>query len=196
MYSLTVKQPWATAIARFGKDVENRTRRPPAHLIGQRIAIHAGQALDPWRAFQCDGARVSAHEAHLQLWAAGWGATHGDSDVPDAGRIVATARLVGWLGETSQGAVPGFESFVATADTRSPWFTGPVGWVLADVVALPVAVGEKRCDACPFGGYTKDDGNGGCVCNADPIHGWPQPFALSAEVEAEVLRQEAAGRVA
>jgi hypothetical protein len=45
MRALTVRQPWAWAIIRAGKDIENRswTNR---HATGT-IAIHAGMGLDP-----------------------------------------------------------------------------------------------------------------------------------------------------
>lgn len=46
--ALTVRQPYASAMF-FGphpKDVENRSRKPPEKLIGQRLWIHAGEALD------------------------------------------------------------------------------------------------------------------------------------------------------
>ena len=45
MRALTVKNPWAWAIARGGKDVENRTWQPPCWL--DQLAIHAG-ALSGW----------------------------------------------------------------------------------------------------------------------------------------------------
>jgi hypothetical protein len=43
MKALTVQQPWAWAIARGSKDVENRTWRP---LYSGPLAIHAGKAFD------------------------------------------------------------------------------------------------------------------------------------------------------
>ncbi len=49
MLALTVHQPWAWAIihgGRLRKDVENRSWKPPAALIGQRIAIHASKTFD------------------------------------------------------------------------------------------------------------------------------------------------------
>lgn len=46
MRALTVKQPWASLIASGEKRIENRTWRPPASLIGERIAIHAGAGWD------------------------------------------------------------------------------------------------------------------------------------------------------
>ena len=42
MKVLTVWQPWATLIAEGAKPYEFRGWKPPAKLIGQRIAIHAG----------------------------------------------------------------------------------------------------------------------------------------------------------
>ena len=46
LMALTLRQPWATAIRDLGKRVENRTWRPPAHMLGQTIAIHAGKTFD------------------------------------------------------------------------------------------------------------------------------------------------------
>ena len=46
MRALTVKQPWASLIAAGAKKIENRSWRPPASLVGQRIAIHAGAGWD------------------------------------------------------------------------------------------------------------------------------------------------------
>lgn len=43
MKALSVLQPWAWAIVSGPKDVENRVWRPPAEMIGQRIAIHASK---------------------------------------------------------------------------------------------------------------------------------------------------------
>jgi hypothetical protein len=46
MRALTIKQPWASMIAAGHKTIENRSWRPPAGLVGQRIAIHAGAGWD------------------------------------------------------------------------------------------------------------------------------------------------------
>lgn len=48
MRAITVRQPWATAIVRMGKDVENRTRNIAGAYRGP-VAIHAGAALPPGR---------------------------------------------------------------------------------------------------------------------------------------------------
>jgi len=43
MKALTLWPEWAWAVRRLGKDVENRTWRPPSSVVeGTRIAIHAG----------------------------------------------------------------------------------------------------------------------------------------------------------
>jgi hypothetical protein len=45
MKALTVRQPWASAIIWGGKDIENRSWKPPKSLMpGDRLAIHAGKA--------------------------------------------------------------------------------------------------------------------------------------------------------
>jgi hypothetical protein len=44
--ALTVRQPWADAIARGGKAVENRTWSAPARHVGTRFLIHAAAAPD------------------------------------------------------------------------------------------------------------------------------------------------------
>lgn len=68
MKALTLLNPWAQAIAYWGKDVENRTWAPPASLVGERIAIHAGKlpltgaaaenAVDPLDGFLEDAIRT------------------------------------------------------------------------------------------------------------------------------------------
>lgn len=46
LHALTLHRPWCWAIARAGKDVENRTWAPPAWLCGQWLAIYSGKAWD------------------------------------------------------------------------------------------------------------------------------------------------------
>lgn len=48
MKALTVRQPWAGAIAHQTKRVENRTWKLPAKHEGARILIHAGATRDKW----------------------------------------------------------------------------------------------------------------------------------------------------
>lgn len=46
MRGLTLWQPWASAIAHGGKDIENRPWPCPDAHLGTRIAIHAGKHYD------------------------------------------------------------------------------------------------------------------------------------------------------
>ena len=46
MRALTVRQPWAAAIAHGPKRIENRPKPIPAAHVGTTILIHAGQAED------------------------------------------------------------------------------------------------------------------------------------------------------
>ena len=43
---ITLKQPWAWAIRNAGKRVENRTWAPPESMLGNYLAIHAGNNID------------------------------------------------------------------------------------------------------------------------------------------------------
>lgn len=152
MYALTVKQPWAQAIAQFGKGVENRTRRPPRQMLGQRIAIHVGQSVIDWQLMRDGVDPYHDHRFDLYLWAT-HGEGHRSESVPHAGRIIATARMVGYTGEASGArALPMYVDAVKAAE-HSPWFTGPVGWVLADVVMLldPVGPVVGRLGCWPLG---------------------------------------------
>lgn len=45
MPTLTLHQPWASLIALGYKTCETRSWKPPRHIIGERIAIHAGRFM-------------------------------------------------------------------------------------------------------------------------------------------------------
>lgn len=79
MKALTVKQPWAGAIAHQTKRVENRTWKLPAKHHGARVLIHAGAERDRWAVVYGD---------HLDVYSA----------------IVAVATLTGchWAEEDRQ----------------------------------------------------------------------------------------------
>lgn len=124
MKALTLIQPWAWCITHAGKRVENRTWAPPASLLGQRFAIHAGKAP-----------RIAEAERDL--------AEHGVYvHPPDVvfGAVVATVRLVG----VAKGHGSSWFQVSGTFERNRPligvrdglWFSGPVGWVLDDVRVL------------------------------------------------------------
>lgn len=128
MKALTLKQPWAWAVACAGKDVENRSWRPPDSLLGQRIAIHAGLSFDH------DGDLAICHLAPPNV------AIPGPADHV-RGAVVAVATLAGWVrGDGQFYLMRGVDTFLPIASSRSPWFFGLYGWMLIDVVALPEPV--------------------------------------------------------
>lgn len=110
MKALTVWQPWCWAIfdipAGLAKDVENRTWSAP-HVVGKFIAIHAAKKVDDkeaWFSVQ----RISGYHPPTI------NAT-GDAGVPELPQscIVGVAEITGMV-----------------AQSESPWFVGPVGWVI------------------------------------------------------------------
>ena len=46
MRALTVKQPWASLIFQWGKDIENRDWALPSWMKGQRVAIHSSKRFE------------------------------------------------------------------------------------------------------------------------------------------------------
>lgn len=107
MKAISVRQPWADAILHFGKRIENRTWN--TRYRGP-LLIHA--ARQP--AEDEDVARDFIARASGQF---------GANCIPAAehyGGIIARAVLVDVVRESS-----------------SPWFTGPYGFVLADVEPVP-----------------------------------------------------------
>lgn len=112
MKALTLHQPWAWAICYAGKDVENRTWRPPRWSIGRRIAIHAGLTWD-----------AGAHIALQRMLGLDAGPP-GRSSLP-LGAVVGTAIVAGWFDSSG-------DAYGVQPQYRSPWYQGAVGWVLRD----------------------------------------------------------------
>lgn len=128
MKALTLWQPWATCVAHHSKLVENRTWEPPASVIGQRIAIHAGKRFE--------------REAYEDLVELDGLALPPRAEIP-AGAVIATARVAGWV--RSEWLVnrcehpfdfSGLTEEQARSALRSTWWIGPVGWVLDHVIAI------------------------------------------------------------
>ena len=137
MKALTLYQPYADAIAWSGKLVENRTWAPPRSILGERIAIHAG---------------ASKRNEH-------WGLPPGmEVDLAEPlprSAIVCTAVVLGALDLTNQRKpevhmalrvkenVVSFRERMLTTMPKSPWWVGPVGWLLGDVRSLAEPVSCK-----------------------------------------------------
>ena len=116
-HALTLWPEWAYAIAHLGKDVENRSWRPPAWLIGRRLAIHAGADLGG------RPGRMARLEAQANLLCA-------LGREPPVGVQIATRRIVAvvTVGEP-------------TRDSQSPWAVpGEWHWPLTEVVRVDVPV--------------------------------------------------------
>lgn len=91
MRGITVQEPWASAIAFQGKDVENRTWPAPEQLFGKIILIHAGKGLKHWHSFRFADEWEPRHDALIQ-------AARDRQLPPMAGLPLATAVLAGWAG--------------------------------------------------------------------------------------------------
>lgn len=138
MPALTLREPWATAVAWLGKRVENRDWTPPDMLSRFRLAIHAGKAFGPSEV--ADARRVNALLADegvdLQVAEAGEGYV--------LGAIVATCQVIGYVdarGARPQAFTPARRELIDVGATiASPWWAGPVGWVLTDVRRLRTPV--------------------------------------------------------
>lgn len=87
MRALTIRQPWADAIAHGNKRVENRSWRAPAKYHGTRILIHAGATYDRMARFLID-------RDHLAAW-------HDERKA-----LIATATLTGCHRETGGCCAP------------------------------------------------------------------------------------------
>lgn len=101
--ALTVRQPWAALIAAGFKTIENRTWDRPA-VVGQRIAIHASMGAPQDTEWMKEYRSLAAARALAKE------VSH------PRGAIVCTVVVAGFITSSS-----------------SPWFGGPIGWVLEDV---------------------------------------------------------------
>lgn len=134
--ALTIIQPWAELIVRGPKRVENRGWEPPRSLVGAYLAIHAGKALD-WDCW--GGAAATARAAGLlgTLPVIDGGIALGR---PERGDRFARGREKDYaLSACPYGAIVGVARVAGvetTAPAGDPWWFGPVGWRLADVVAI------------------------------------------------------------
>ena len=124
--ALSIRQPWALMIVLGYKPVENRTWK--TKYRGD-LLIHAAQKFDN------EGYRwIKQNFPHIELPPA-----NGFLNGFQRGGIIGSARLVDCVTEHD-----------------SPWFSGPVGLVMADPRPLPFVrcdgrLGLFRFDYIPFG---------------------------------------------
>jgi hypothetical protein len=128
MKALSIRQPWAWAVVNGYKPVENRAR-DIAHGYRGPLLIHAGQDL------------VTELDDALTAMAIAMRAAGDDpDDIPamhslPRGGFVGSATLIGVVnGRAARDAPVGNAgvTYALAAARRSPWFSGPVGLVLAD----------------------------------------------------------------
>ena len=80
--ALTLKQPYATLVADGIKTVETRSWKPPANVVGRRLAIHAAKTTAPVELKP--GLQKVMNERYPFAW---------PHELPPTGAVVATARL-------------------------------------------------------------------------------------------------------
>ena len=123
--ALSLWQPWAEAIARLGKEVENRPRPPPASLVGDLLAIQASLKVDAVREAR-DAAALRAQTGRPL-----------DPATLPRGALVALVRVVGL--------------YAPDRSPPSPWWMGPQtwdgkpnrAWALEGARALPTPIPQK-----------------------------------------------------
>jgi len=108
--ALTVYRPWSLFIAYGDKRVENRSWRPPAHVLGKRVAIHSGKHFDEYPVELAEELGLIADMLHAK-------------ELPTG--IVATAIVSGCA-----------ERMLHVPVDQERWFSGPFGWLLGDVKAF------------------------------------------------------------
>jgi len=120
--ALTLTPEWAWAVCALDKRVENRKWAPPAAIVGQRIAIHAGSKRPDWGAVdlmaRCARWRVSG----VNFTKCGATVMQPQRDAFVRGAIVATAVVLG--------------ARAVSHETCVGWEVGPWCWGLDDVRVL------------------------------------------------------------
>lgn len=128
MRALTLIQPWASAVAYAGKRIENRSWKPPAGMLGQRIAIHAGKSYERLARLVLGRAATDTDPVHSRKLS--------PEECP-LGAVVAVATLAGYgmLSPPGENWTPRWG--LPPRSTDLVWYVpGHWGWVLHDVVAL------------------------------------------------------------
>lgn len=112
--ALSIRQPWAWAIMTLGKDIENRSwetlRRGP-------ICLHVGKGM---------------------TWTEEVGFFEELDRIAPEGKWGRQARLDAFYENDQRGGIIGIADIVdCVRESRSPWFAGPFGIVLANVRPVP-----------------------------------------------------------
>lgn len=129
MKALTIKQPWLWAITDSTRRVENRTWKPPLHMIGQRIALHASARIEQGEMTACRRICLDPLPHTMDL---------------TTGAIVATAVVAGYVIVDDENKISHQFYYTSNYEPRTdPWFFGPVGWLLTSVQKLAEPISCK-----------------------------------------------------
>lgn len=135
--AITLTCPWGYAFRELGKNIENRTWRPPDALLGQPIAIHAGKAPTSARAWEeIEDALEGMESAGIKI------------DWPikvrqlteQSSAIVVVGTLAGWFRDASTWKTAD-KLLPRLSEIASPWKSeDSYGWIIRDRVVLPTPV--------------------------------------------------------
>lgn len=127
MIALSIRQPWAWAIVRGGKDIENRSW---STRVRGRVLVHAS-AYQP-RSPDWVDVRDVLRSPGLQM---SRGAIDALTGTDERGRVMQPRQPSD--GHDLGGIIGSVEIVDCVADSGSPWFFGPWGVVLRDPIHLP-----------------------------------------------------------
>lgn len=120
MKALTLQRPWAAAflLPTDPKRIENRKWKPPASVIGHRIALHSGLGFWPG----VDPLRFLSSDEERECWA----------NYCTVTGVFATAKVSGYM---TAGSLYGHNAVYGR------WWLGPYAWVLTEFrpVSEPIA---------------------------------------------------------
>lgn len=126
MKALTLWRPWPWSIIHGPKRIENRPWKPPASIIGKRLALHAGKTYD------------AAGESFIRARLDDYGlAAPPQAELEQQG-IIGIVTVTGFSTDAESLAL---EEGFGFGDMHQPaWFFGPFAWLLEVNAALPSPV--------------------------------------------------------
>lgn len=132
MRGLSIHQPWAWAIfnAPHPKNIENRTWKPPDWILYQRILIQSSRMVV--------GREYEAAARYVEL--VGGAPPPRLQDLP-RGAIVGSVLVRGYVNQSERSTFGGLDPQTWKHAQYSPWFEGPIGWILEQPIA---------CEPVPF----------------------------------------------
>ena len=147
MKALTIIQPWASLIvgsptAPPQKPIENREWSPPAAMLGQQFAIHAGKKLEleefhaVFKAKVCGEVRPPFATPKLFPL----GAVVGVATLDPAISLQHARDRLASVGDRFQHIAPATRESWRLDEDALRWFFGRVGFVLRDVRAIATPV--------------------------------------------------------